>query len=85
MRLNKFDFYESEETDLQICMTFPGGIAVILKFRGTSDFRFTENYAHDNIIGEYLSPQNIEDFPFNEPTEIFQSSDETEAFIKKIN
>ena len=84
MRLNKFDFYESEETGLQICMTHPGVIAVILNFRGEGDFRETESYAYDAIISEFLSPQNIDGFPFNEPTEIFKSSEETEAYIKEI-
>ena len=84
MRLNNWDFYESEETGLQICINALGVQAVILNFRGTGQFRVSENYADDVIVSEFLSPQNIENFPFNEPTVIFKNSEETEAYIKTI-
>lgn len=84
MRLNTWDFFESEETGLQICINVLGVQAVILNFRGTGQFRVTENYADEVVVSEFLSPQNIDSFPFNKPVVIFKDSDETEAYIKSI-
>jgi len=84
MRLNKNDFYESEETGLQIAV-LTGVQAVILNFRGTGDFRSTVSYADQNENGELLSPQNTESPPFNKPTEVFQYSEQIENYINKIN
>ena len=84
MKLNNWDFYESEETGLQICINALGVQAVILNFRGTGQYRVSESYADEVVVSEFLSPQNIESFPFNEPTVIFKDSEETEAYIKTI-
>ena len=84
MRLNKWDFYESEETGLQICINAPGIQAVILNFRGAGQFRKSENYADEVVVSEFLSPQNIDRFPFNEPIVIFKDREEKEAYIKSI-
>ena len=51
MRLNRNDFYESEETRLQIAV-FPGVQAIILKFRGEGDFRSAVQYADEIENGE---------------------------------
>lgn len=83
MRLNKNDFYESEETGLQIAV-LSGVQAVILNFRGKSDFRLEPKYADEIENGELLSPQNIERPPFNNPTEVFQESKEIENYINNI-
>jgi len=83
MRLNRNDFFESEETGLQIVL-FPGIQAIILKFRGNGEFRSTPNFADEIENGEILSPQNIQFPPFNKPTEIFQTSQEIENYIKEI-
>lgn len=83
MRLNKNDFYESEETGLQIAV-LSGVQAVILNFRGTGDFRSTVSYADEIENGELLSPQNTERPPFNNPTEVFQDSGQIENYIKSI-
>jgi len=84
MRLNKNDFYESEETGLQIAV-LSGVQAVVLNFRGKGDFRLEPKYADEIENGELLSPQNTERPPFNNPTEVFQESKEIENYIKKIN
>lgn len=84
MRLNKNDFYESEETGLQIAV-LSGVQAIILNFRGTCDFRSTITYAHDIENGELLSPQNTDRPPFNNPTQIFENSQQIENYINNIN
>ena len=83
MRLNQWDFYESEETRLQICV-LTGVQAIILNFRGEGKFRSTPTYADDIESGEMLSPQNISRPPFNSPTEVFRSQEEVENYIFKI-
>lgn len=83
MRLNNSDFYESEETGLQIAV-LSGVQAVIMNFRGTGDFRSTVSYADEIENGELLSPQNTERPPFNNPTEVFQDSEQIENYIKDI-
>ena len=83
MRLNSWDFYESEETGLQIAVL--GGVqAVILNFRGSRDFRKTPAYGDEVEMGQLLSPQNLEEAPFNEPLEVFKDSAEIEAYISAI-
>ena len=83
MRLNGWDFYESEETGLQICV-FSGVKAVILNFRGESEFRQTPSYGDEIANGEMLSPQNTDKFPFNNPTVIFKNVDDVKVYIRKI-
>ena len=70
MRLNQSDFFESEETGLQICV-LPGAQAVIINFRGKGKFRVSPNYADEIENGEILSRQNTSSPPFNEPTVAF--------------
>ena len=82
MRLNRWDFFESEETRLQICLW--GIQAIILKFRGKGEFRSTPSYGDEVERGEMLSPQNSDRQPFNNPTVIFTDSEEIEAYIKLI-
>ena len=81
MRLNEMDFYESEETGLQIAIGFPGVQAVILKHRGKGNFKSTRIYADKRDCNECLSPQTLERPPFCEPT-IFKSSEEIVDYIK---
>lgn len=83
MRLNQWDFYESEETRLQICV-LNGVQVVILNFRGEGKFRSTPSYADDIESGEMLSPQNMSRPPFNDPTEVFESAEEVEEYIAGI-
>lgn len=83
MRLNRNDFYESEETGLQIAV-LPGVQAIIMNFRGNGDFRTNPEYADEIENGEMLSPQNSDSPPFNNPTIIFDDSEEIENFIKSI-
>lgn len=83
MRLNKWDFFESEETGLQICV-LRGVQAIILNFRGEGKFRSTPEYADEIVNGEILSPQNSDRQPFNNPAEVFQSSKEIENYINSI-
>lgn len=83
MRLNKNDFFESEETGLQI-FVIRGVQAVILNFRGKGKFKTTETYGDEIENGELLSPQNTEMPPFNNPVIAFDNSDEIENYISKI-
>lgn len=83
MRLNRNDFFESEETGLQIAV-LRGVQAIILNFRGKGDFRTNPEFADEIENGEMLSPQNTNRPPFNEPTEIFNDSEEMETFIRSI-
>lgn len=82
MRLNHWDFYESEETGLQLCVF--GVQAVILNFRGKGKFRITESYGDEIENSQLLSPQNTEKPPFNKPTTIFENSEEIESYIESI-
>ena len=81
MRLNEMDFYESEETGLQIVIGFPGVQAVILKHRGKGNFKSKRTYADKRDCNECLSPQTLERPPFCKPT-IFKSSEEIIEYIK---
>jgi len=83
MKLNKWDFFESEETRLQICVR-PGIQAIILNFRGEGKFRSTPTFADEIENGELLSPQNTDRQPFNNPTVVFQDSEEIESYITSI-
>ncbi len=83
MRLNDWDFFESEETRLQICV-LSGVQAIILNFRGKGEFRSTPNFADEIENGEILSPQNTDSPPFNDPTVVFQNSEEIEKYIRAI-
>lgn len=55
MRINHWDFYESEETRLQICLQ--GVQEILLKFRGEGKFRSTPTFGDEIEPGEMLSPQ----------------------------
>ena len=83
MRLNHWDFYESEETKLQICV-LSGVQAVVLNFRGKGKFRDTPSFADEAVNGEVLSPQNTSRPPFNNPPAIFETKEELENYIKSI-
>ncbi|MEO6948663.1 MAG: hypothetical protein ABI123_03455 [Ginsengibacter sp.] len=83
MRLNQDDFYESEETGLQICV-LSGVQAIILNFRGEGKFRIEASYGDEVENGEILSPQNTDRPPFNNPATIFKGSEEIEDFIAFI-
>jgi len=83
MRLNQWDFYESEETGLQICV-LDGFFAVILSFRGEGKFHSTISYGHEIAKDQLLCPQNIDRFPFNDPTSVFKESEEINNYIENI-
>ncbi|HRG19353.1 MAG TPA: hypothetical protein PLP39_09705 [Flavobacterium lutivivi] len=83
MRLNRNDFYESEETGLQIAV-LRGVQAIIMNFRGNGDFRTNPEFADEIENGEMLSPQNTDRPPFNNPTIIFEENKEIENYIKSI-
>ncbi len=82
MRLNNWDFYESEATGLQIAL-LQGVQAIILNFRGKGEFRSTPEYGDEVYNGEYLSPQTAKSFPFNNG-KIFETGEENENYIKGI-
>jgi hypothetical protein len=83
MKLNRNDFFECEESKLQI-VRFPGVLAVILNFRGTGNFRSSSTYGHEVENGEYFAPQNSKFPPFNNPTVIFEEMEEMKLYIKTI-
>ncbi len=83
MRMNEDDFFESEETGLQLCI-LPGLQAMILNFRGKGKFRSTVTFADTMENGEILSPQNTNYPPFNNPTVIFADGEEIEKYIEAI-
>lgn len=83
MRLNTSDFFESEETGLQICV-LKGLQAVILNFRGKGKFKTSPEYADDMDCGELLSPQNTDMPPFNNPAVLFKSSKDIQQYVCKI-
>jgi hypothetical protein len=82
MRLNKWGFYESEETGLQIAIAYPGVQCVILKFRGKGDFRVTGQYADERVDGELFSPQTMDRPPFCDAV-TFADAREIEEYIPK--
>ena len=83
MRLNQDDFFESEETGLQISL-ISGVQAVVLNFRGKGRFKSTPAFADEIENGELLSPQNSDVAPFNSPTIIFGNAEEIGDYISKI-
>ena len=83
MRLNPNDFFESEKTGLQIAISYPGVQAVVLKFRGTGDFRKTATYADEVENDELLSPQLIDRFPYC-GDELFQDEKEFRKYLNDI-
>lgn len=83
MKLNKYDFFESEETGLQI-FVLRGVQAIILNFRGEGKFKVSPKYADEIENGEMLSPQNSDKIPFNNPTEIFDEISDIVNYVAKI-
>ena len=83
MQLNRHDFFESEATGLQIAV-MSDVQAVILNFRGKGDFRTNPIFADHIAHGEILSPQNMDNAPFNRPILFFEESIEIENYIKSI-
>jgi hypothetical protein len=63
MRLNRSDFFESEETGLQIFL-IPGYLAVKLRTRGDGNFKLNKVYARDVTMGELLVAQQKDRIPF---------------------
>ena len=69
MCLNNNDLFESEETGLQIVI-IKGFQAIILKKRGSGNFRSPRIEAHNMLNGELLSPQLTSRPPFNSTGDI---------------
>lgn len=83
MRVNQQDFFESEETGLQISL-IPNLLAVILNVRGKGRFRDTKTFGDKVEQGEMLSPQNTDRAPFSNPPVIFMDSNEIAKYIAGI-
>ena len=83
MRLNQHDYFESEETGLQICL-IPGVQAVVLRFRGQGKFKATPTFGDKVEQGELLSPQNSDRTPFNNPVAVFAKREDMAAYIVEI-
>lgn len=64
MRLNRDDFFECEQCNLQIVLTAPGLMATILKFRGVGEYRTKADYADAAERNEFLCPQTRDYMPF---------------------
>jgi len=82
MKLNSNDFFESEETGLQI-FVLKGAQAIILNFRGNGNFRSDAKYADETENGEVLIPQTTDFPPFNGGV-IFKETDEMSNYINSI-
>jgi hypothetical protein len=65
MKLNKADFFESEETGLQIFI-IPNTAAILLNERGSGEFRTPEIFPENSDAGLPLIRQNKIDMPFIE-------------------
>jgi hypothetical protein len=83
MRLNKNDFFESEETGLQVYL-ITGNLAVILNERGKGNFLETKKYADEFVTTEILVPQNKLKVPFVDDIVYFKNNSELSDFISKI-
>lgn len=83
MRLNQYDFFECESSNLQIAI-FPGVHAIILKMRGNSKFKHTPTFGHEIVNGELLSPQTQAFPPFNSDGAIFNEIEELVTYINNI-
>jgi len=84
MKLNKNDFFECEETGLQVYL-ITGNLAVILTERGKGNFLETKKYADDFVTTEILVPQNKLNIPFVDDIVYFKNNDELFDFIRKIS
>ena len=83
MRLNRNDFFESEETGLQIAF-LEGFQAVILNFRGTGEFRTEPVYGHQVKNCETLCPQNCKGYPYNRSAQFFDSKAEIIEYLATL-
>jgi hypothetical protein len=83
MRLNKHDFFESEETGLQIYLIY-GYVAVILHERGKGDFINTRIYATETINSEILAHQNKPNIPFVDDIVYFKNEEDISKYIHNI-
>jgi hypothetical protein len=64
MRLNVYDFFESEATGLQIAIIHPGVQAVVIKWRGMGRFKENPRYADETEMGEFLLEQCSDRWPY---------------------
>jgi len=83
MRLNHNDFWESEETGLQICVV-QDLFAVILNFRGEGKFPKNQTYADDISAMQILAPQHKEFYPFTNFEKVFQNTEEVIEYINQF-
>ena len=88
MRLNSWDFYESEKIGLLIARMEPGVQAVILRFRGNGDFRGMISYADEVAGGAMLAGAKLPGFnPGNYDMDsviILQKKEELKDYIEKM-
>lgn len=82
MRLNVSDFYECEESHLQMVLTAPNLLATILKFRGNGKFRQLPQYADEAERNELFCRQTLGDYPFTN-NDLFGGSGEIKIYIEK--
>lgn len=85
MRLNRNDFFESEASGLQ-AMVLRGVCVVLMKERGTGDFRFDPEYADMYFGGEYVLLQRSDNPPFFQlgSDEPLPDKEEIRAFLSAI-
>ena len=84
MKLNQDDFWESEETGLQ--MTVFGPLATILRWRGKAKFRQSSGVSSNELIGlvmaEASKEKGKEIFPDEE--RLIHNNLELERYIREI-
>ncbi|MGN6194987.1 MAG: hypothetical protein ACTHOB_08610 [Ginsengibacter sp.] len=84
MRLNENDFWESEETGLQIVISEP--YAAILQWRGNNKLRDSSPNASDLHYGLLLTESLNEEGKeiFQNEQEVFTSRSDLEVYLKEI-
>lgn len=83
MRLNVYDFFESEKTGLQIAIIHPGVQAVILQSRGNGRFKEKPRYADETEAGEFLLEQCSDKWPFCGKT-VIRDCEHLKRYIRNI-
>lgn len=83
LRHNTDDFYESENTGLQVAIIFSGVQAVVMNFRGKGKFSQTPKYADEVFKYEMLSKHTLDRPPFCD-TDFIQDEKTLKEYLATI-
>ena len=81
MKMNSQDFFECEESHLQIAKSVPNIIATILKIRGNGDFKINPPYGDPFRPTFWLCRQTLKYPPFTD-YDTFQTAEERRRYIE---